>query len=314
MGIRIAVCGGNEEIRLSLIRCLTPDGIVPERPESSNRVYETETLDYLDCAVPAGEYRAFLSGINENFGIDFDPGDSAKSDAIWYCLDGKTGIDELRSLSGFPAKALFVITDGDALEGKKLEERIAFLEKFGIDKEKIVIVSLGKRTGFVLLMSRTKRMLEINYDFQSLFSGSDVTLLRTSGNDWISKEADSFIYWAAGRAFAIAIIPLPLADVGPLIANEAYMFYKLGALYGYAVDKTILAGFLGCLGASVGGKIATSFIPFLKAPIAAGITYAVGCAAKAYFESDMKLGSEELRNIFQGAKKRGEKIDWKTKQ
>ncbi|MPN15838.1 hypothetical protein SDC9_163174 [bioreactor metagenome] len=215
-------------------------------------------------------------------------------------------MDELKSLSGFTGHVLFVVTDGADLEGEALEERISFLEKFGLNKEQIIFVSIANRTGLVLLVNRTTKMLN-----DTLFKLASPYF--DSQKEQVSKEADSFIYWAAGRAFAIAIVPLPLADVGPLIANEAYMFYRLGTLYGYAVDKTILAGFLGCLGASVGGKIAASFIPFLKAPIAAGITYAVGCAAKAYFESDMKLGTEELRSIFQKAKKKGEEIDWKKK-
>ncbi len=307
MNTRIAVCGHDAAVRQGLIRNITPPGTVPETvPAGSQTIYETEEIDYLDCAVSPQKYEDFQKAIREDFELDFNSADSEKADVIWYCIDGKSSQDELNSLSGFVGRVLFIVTDGDELKGEALEERVAFLEKFGLDKEKTIFVSLTNKTGLVLLVNRTMRML--GGSFKKMISEA------TEWNKQISEEADSFIYWAAGRAFAIAIIPLPLADVGPLIANEAYMFYKLGTLYGYAVDKTILAGFLGCLGASVGGKIAASFIPFLKAPIAAGITYAVGCAAKAYFESDMKLEAEELRNIFRKAKKSGEKINWETKQ
>lgn len=89
------------------------------------------------------------------------------------------------------------------------------------------------------------------------------------------------------------------------------MFYKLGSLYGYAVDKTILTGFLGCIGASIGGKLCASLIPFLKVPIAAAVTYGVGQAAKAYFESGMVLDSETLKAEFLSGEREARKRDWK---
>lgn len=127
----------------------------------------------------------------------------------------------------------------------------------------------------------------------------------------VSDEADYIIRWGAGRAFAIAAVPLPLADVTPLIANEGYMFYKLGKLYGYEVDETMKAAFFACLGASVGGKIFASFLPFLKAPISAAMTYGVGKAMKVYFESGTNLPAREITSVFERLRKEGETISWK---
>ncbi len=127
----------------------------------------------------------------------------------------------------------------------------------------------------------------------------------------MDTEADEIINWGAGRAAAIAIMPLPLADVGPLIANEAYMIYKLGAVYGYAINKAIFTVLAGVTGGSIAGKFAASFLPFLKIPIAAGVTYAVGKAAKAYFESGMTLSREELRQKFLNAEKEAKNTNWK---
>ena len=298
MNTRIAVCGHNAEARINLIRSVTPRGTIPETPPTGNVVYETENIDYLDCAVPVQE-------IGQRFEINFDSSAPDRADAVWYCLDGNSGVDELQQAAGLTGRVLFVVTDGDELDGEKLEKRISMLEQTGFDREKIIIVSLRERTGLVLLIEQTIRPLGGTLEEKD----PELEALRRK----TSEEANSFIYWASGRAFAIALVPLPMADVLPLVANEAYMFYKLGALYGYAVNKTILAGFLGCLGASVGGKIAVSFVPFLKAPIAAGITYGVGYAAKAYFESGMKLDQEMLRDIFLKSKKKGEEVNWKEK-
>jgi len=141
--------------------------------------------------------------------------------------------------------------------------------------------------------------------------GEYYAAMRRTWQNGVGSDADDYINWAAGRAAAIALIPLPLADVGPLIANEAYMFYKLGALYGYAVNKTVLTGFLGCVGASIGGKLCANLIPFLKIPIAAAVTYGVGKAAKAYFESGMVLDSETLKAEFLAGEREARKRDWK---
>ncbi|MBO4492648.1 MAG: hypothetical protein J5944_14965, partial [Lentisphaeria bacterium] len=124
----------------------------------------------------------------------------------------------------------------------------------------------------------------------------------------------SYINWAAGRAAAIAFVPLPLADVAPLMANEAYMIYRIGAAYGYAVDKIILTMLAGVAGGSIAGKLAASFLPFLKIPIAAGITYGVGKAAKAYFESGMTLDMDDLKEKFIEGEKESKNTNWKDNQ
>ena len=124
------------------------------------------------------------------------------------------------------------------------------------------------------------------------------------------KEADEFILWAAGRAAAIAAVPIPLADVGPLMANEAYMIYRIADAYGFSIDKSVVAMLGGLAGGSIAGKIGASFLPFLKVPIAAGITYAVGKAAKAYFASGMTLSRDGLAEVFTNARKEADDIDW----
>ena len=130
----------------------------------------------------------------------------------------------------------------------------------------------------------------------------------------MAQEADKFILWAAGRAAVIAAVPIPLADVGPLMANEAYMIYRLADLYGFSIDKSVVTMLCGVAGGSIAGKLGASFLPFLKVPIAAGITYAVGKAAKAYFASGMNLSKDELVEVFTNARKDADNIDWDKKQ
>ncbi len=122
--------------------------------------------------------------------------------------------------------------------------------------------------------------------------------------------ASDYVMWGAGRAAAIALVPIPLADVGPLIANEAYMIYRIGQVYGYTVDKSVVTMLAGVAGGSLVGKLFASFLPFLKVPIAAGVTYGVGKAAQAFFASGMTLSTDELKKIFSSAKDEAKDINW----
>ena len=126
----------------------------------------------------------------------------------------------------------------------------------------------------------------------------------------VAEEADSCINWAAGRAAAIALIPIPFADVVPLIANESYMIHQLAELYGMPADDAVVTMILGCTGGSIAGKFAATLLPFLKIPIAASVTYAVGKVAQAYFETGMKLDESELREMFQKEERKARKREW----
>lgn len=124
-------------------------------------------------------------------------------------------------------------------------------------------------------------------------------------------EADEYVMWGAGRAAAIALMPLPLADIVPLQINETYMIQRIGKAYGYKVTEAALAMLMGMMGASLAGKLFASFLPFLKVPIAAGVTYAVGRTAKAYFASGMTLSKDRLQQEFDLARKEADRINWK---
>ena len=190
-----------------------------------------------------------------------------------------------------------------------------------IPRERIVLVSAENKTGLAQLIAKAQEMSEQAMDgaeeemaaFQERWDEYHCNM-RENWKESVSDEAESYINWAAGRAAAIALIPLPLADVAPLIANEVYMIYKLAGVYGIAVDNTIITMLLGCAGGSIVGKIGASFLPFLKVPIAAGVTYGVGKAAKAYFESDMTMDEAELKEKFLEGEREAKKRDWKARE
>ena len=126
--------------------------------------------------------------------------------------------------------------------------------------------------------------------------------------------ADDYIIWAAGRAAAITMFPLPIADIGALMANEAYMIYRIAETYGYDIDSSIVSMLIASVGGTFTRRLLFSLLPILKIPIAAGITYAMGKVAKVYFASGMTMSREALRIEFAKARRKASRIDWYSKE
>ena len=120
------------------------------------------------------------------------------------------------------------------------------------------------------------------------------------------KEADSLIHWAAARAGAIVV--LPLVGTLTLMANEVYMIVKIGKVYDVElVDKAAMS-FIGALGGTVTGTLAATLIPIplMQLPIAVGVTYGVGKAAKQWIKDGMPDDMRPYREVFETAKQEGE--------
>ena len=126
----------------------------------------------------------------------------------------------------------------------------------------------------------------------------------------IDKTAEDYINWGAGRAAAITMLPIPIADIGALMANEAYMIYRIAETYGYDIDSSIVSMLIAVAGGTFSRQLLFSLVPILKIPIAASITYAMGKVAKAYFASGMTLSHGVLRNEFARARRKASRIDW----
>ena len=122
--------------------------------------------------------------------------------------------------------------------------------------------------------------------------------------------ADGYIDWGAGRAVAITMLPLPIADIAALMANEAYMIYRIAETYGYDIDSSVVSMLIAAVGGTFTRRLLFSLVPILKVPIAAGITYAMGKVAKVYFASGMTLSCDALRNEFAQARREASRINW----
>ena len=329
----ILICGKTGAGKTSLIQAVTHAGTVPDEAigdaEATTRgfdVYETDIANFIDTGgmepgQTVEQYSSFIMGEV----VKRLSSDSVENlvHNIWYCVDGsgaRIQSADARLIEQFSDKVLLVVTKSETLRREQTEAMMSQLLDL-LPAERIVMISSHNRTGLAQLLDRALEMTARAIDgadgelfgFRNRWNTYYVNM-RARWERRAGDEADSFINWGAGRAAAIALIPLPLADVAPLMANEAYMIYRIGAVYGYAVDKSILTMLAGVAGGSVAGRLAASFLPFLKVPIAAGITYGVGKAAKAFFASGMKLDADELREKFIEGEKESKNTDWEKNQ
>ena len=304
----IYVCGDLSSGKTTLIRtCLDNESGTPVQVQDGADVYESSVVNFVEPQ-PAQTWQI---------------PDEQNAQAVWYCFDGTTtGIDNCRKtfdeLKPLGGRVLIVVTKCERLNEEQVKTVNDFLLKHFL-REQIILVSAKEKSGLPVLIKKTKNAImetgrKIGHGFLSYrFEGQWDEFFAKHLELWNQKndeEANSYITWAAGRAAAIAIIPLPLADVAPLVANEIYMIYRLAGVYGIANDQSLITMILGCTGGSLAGKIGASLLPFLKIPIAAAVTYGVGKAAKAFFESGMELNGDTLKEIFDKAMEEASSIFW----
>jgi len=327
----ILVCGKTGVGKTSLIQAVTHRGVVPDSAIGDGRattlgfeVYETDAANFIDSegmnpgTQSVDDYVDFILDEMMNRLETEESGNLIHN--VWYCIDGSgarvQGADA-KLIKTFRDNMLLVVTKSELMRKEQIENMMAELLEM-LPREQIVLVSAENKTGLAQLVAKARSMsmnamaaaeneIEAFQDRWQEYYDSMLDEWRES----VADEADSYINWAAGRAAAIAIVPIPFVDIVPLIANETYMIYRLAELYGIPVDDTVITMLLGCAGGSLAGKLAASLLPILKIPIAAGITYAVGKAAQAYFESDMKLDETELRETFLREEREAKKREWK---
>ena len=328
----ILICGKTGVGKTSLIQAVTHRGVVPDSAIGNGKattvglqLYETEIANFIDAegmspgTQSVEEYADFI--LNELIDrLDADEEENIIHN-IWYCIDGSAArIQEAdkKLIQTMGEKVILVVTKSELIRKEQTEAMMKTLPDL-IDRDRIVFVSAENKTGLSKLIGKAESisaqsMKDADNELSAFRDRWDdyYANMKSNWTQCVSSDADSYINWGAGRAATIALIPLPLADVAPLIANEVYMIYKLAGVYGIAVDSTVITMLLGCAGSSIMGKIGASFLPFLKVPIAAAVTYGVGKATKAYFESEMTLSPSELKAEFIAGEREAKKRDWKS--
>ncbi len=110
---------------------------------------------------------------------------------------------------------------------------------------------------------------------------------------------------SASLSGVIALTPLPVVDLIPLLANQTSMVLSIARIYNYKINlqrarELVVTFGLGFLGRSLFYQLSKlGGIPgwLLSVAIAASTTVAMGYAAVLWFEKGVKLSSETLKTI-----------------
>lgn len=300
MKMNIVVCGHDAAGKSCLI----------EAARQAAKQIGEESLNFIEAPAPEpgqppGDYAALVEKLALGTPQEGEMGETFV--CRWFCLAAANGDQDfdLEFMEAAGSKCLLVVTTADPLDVEQLADLLIKLGR-RVPAERIVAVSATKGVGLPKLLHQSFILVA-----QDTPAPEAAPQSAAADSDQLAEEdPDQLILWAVGRAFAIAAVPLPLADVAPLAANEAYMIYRLGCCYGYSLSESTIANFIGCIGASLVGKFVASFIPFLKAPIAAAVTYAVGMTAKEYFASGMSLEPDDLRRKFKSFEETARSFKW----
>ena len=242
----ILVCGQHAIGKTSLIQAVTLQGTVNDdaigyRQAVQNRFtrYETPIADFID-----------------------DPDDAGRDiHHIWYCIDGsgaQLSQHDTELIRKFSCKLLLVVTKCDLMNKEQTGMVMDQLSSL-ICRDRIIMVSAESKTGLPKLVLQTQAMIAeaLNADdktsetFRERWKNYYSDMLQ-NWTDIANDEADNCISWTENQT------------IPPSTADMTYMIYKLAAIYGSAIENTVIARLMAR---------------------ASGI----GKAAKAYFASDMEL-------------------------
>jgi small GTP-binding protein len=250
------------------------------------------------------------------FGVVDTPG----ADAV-----GEVGEREKEIALAAARDADFLVVMFDAIQGIKRDEQALFAELAGLGKP--LVVALNK---IDLVRGHADRVVAQAAKSLGLGPAQVVPCSARDGKDLdrillaVAKAEPEIVaalgqalpayrrrlalqatHGAATTAAAIALAPLPIVDVVPLLAVQASLVLGIARIYDYKVTlrraRELVATFgLGLLGRTLFQELSKLGGPpgwVLAAAIAASTTAVMGYAAAIWFERGERLTGEALRRL-----------------
>lgn len=199
-----------------------------------------------------------------------------------------------RELQAFERPHVVVLNKVDLVKGARERTRVveAAARNLGLEPEEVVpcVAKDGKQVDRVLL-AVAKAEPEI------------VAALGKALPDFRMTLAWSASKKAAATAAAIALTPLPVLDVFPLLAVQASLVLGVARIYGQRITFTRARELVVTLGLGLAGRTLFQELSKLGGPpgwllssaIAASTTAVIGRAAAVWFEHGERVNASDLR-------------------
>jgi small GTP-binding protein len=224
---------------------------------------------------------------------------------VIHVLNGASAIsaeDERlqRTLRGAGARCLTVVNKVDLLEP---DEQIQFVEsvhdKLGLAEGEVMLVSAKRGTGMTALVQRITELLPTA--LQDAFIAQQRADLALK-----ERRIRALVYSKAGVCAAVALAPIPMADILVLTPIQMAMVATIGHFHGVQVTAERATELMGVMGAGVGlreaarqlVKLVPGYGLAVSASIAFAGTVALGEAANVWFKRQMKVDAEDLKELF----------------
>jgi len=249
------------------------------------------------------------------FGTRLVPVDDIKmalkdQNLIIHCLNGASAIskedDDLYNFCKESEKHIIVaVTKVDLLKDREIKEYKESIVHVMSSSINPIFISAEQDTNMVQLVERIVELLpDATRDAFIAKQSVDISLK--------ASRSRKTTHVVAISAAAVAIAPIPVADVAVLIPMQAGLVSRIGKIFGYEITieraKELLVVAGGGILLRYAYQVLVKFVPvvgsFIGPVIAYGGTVAIGETAIAYFKSGMKISEEEIGEIYQQARRK----------
>jgi GTP-binding protein Era len=258
----------------------------------------------------------------EKFGIDFtdtpgvgtskfsldsvlDTGVLTGQHIVIHVLNGAAAVtaeDEKlqRAIRASMARSITVVNKVDLLDDKEQSEfRESIFDKLGLRESDIMMVSAKRGTRIPELVERIAELLPAAVQDSFVAQQTADAALK-------EKRIRALIYSKAGVCAAIALAPIPIADILVLTPIQMAMVATIGYFHGIEVTPERATELMGVMGAGVGFREAArqlvKLVPgwgmAVSASVAFAGTVALGEAANVWFKRRMKVDAQDLKELF----------------
>jgi len=224
---------------------------------------------------------------------------------ILHVLNGAAAVsaeDErlARIIRGASARSIVVVNKIDLLEEREKAEFVAsVVGRLGVLESDVMMVSAKRGTGVPALVQRITDLLP---------SAQQDAFIAAQKADSHLKERRirALIYSKAGVCAAVALAPIPIADLLVLTPIQMAMVATIGYFHGVQVSADRAGELMGVMGAGVGLREAArqlvKLVPGYGLVVSAGIafagTVALGETANLWFSRQMKVDAQDLKELF----------------